>query len=313
MDESNMSHTSKFSTPGLNRYRQHVATNGDGEMTAVVSSHGGAADDRWWRSYLDRKLDLEKRKMQQDDEHHRDLLKLRRLEILSKEKHDKLKVDALRELTGAISRMIRHKIPSTVPSPVPSPALSPSPPPAQMAADEDNDDGSDLEEVDAGNVVAPNATLSCNLVGVSLRTNDEQVVEDCDDNSNGSDDKSVIDEGSKSNGSNEDAADDAIMTNSDSEIPDEIIGSLTENVEALIGNPDEIVKAIGPILEDITDSTYENEPENTVQNVSQDVAEKKVDEGEQVQVKEELKVEGSEEQIGVGDTTQILSEGSSVS
>lgn len=99
-DESNQSQRNAMP----NRQHQYIVTEGDTDIIPIASSVRPSTDDKWWRDYLNRKLDLETQKMQNEDEYRRDLLKLRRQEILSKEKHDKLKVDAIVSLTEAIAK-----------------------------------------------------------------------------------------------------------------------------------------------------------------------------------------------------------------
>lgn len=106
-DESNTSLPRRSATTS-NRFKRHVATDGDGEITAITSSRP-TSDDMWWRNYLNRKLDLDKEKMRQADEQHRDLIKMRKLEIFTKEKSDKLKIEAIQELTNAITKFIGTK------------------------------------------------------------------------------------------------------------------------------------------------------------------------------------------------------------
>lgn len=90
----------------LKRLRSHLATD---DVPPAASKTSAPSDDKWWRDYLDRKLDLEKEKLRRDDERHRDVMNFRKMSIMVQEKSEKMKVEAMTGLTSAITKLIEAK------------------------------------------------------------------------------------------------------------------------------------------------------------------------------------------------------------
>lgn len=84
-----------------------MATDGAVPTEAIESSL--PSDEKWWRDYLERKLDMEKEKMRREEDRHRDLMNFRKMSIMLQEKTEKVKVDALNGLTTAITKLLEAK------------------------------------------------------------------------------------------------------------------------------------------------------------------------------------------------------------
>lgn len=67
------------------------------------SNCNGDVDRIWWKEYFEQKLELEKEKLQKEDERHKDNLNFQKMVLIQ----DKLKVDAINSLTSAIKEYTR--------------------------------------------------------------------------------------------------------------------------------------------------------------------------------------------------------------
>lgn len=83
-----------------------MATDGD---APPHKSNESSTDDKWWRDYMERKLELEREKLRRKDERHRDLMNSHKMTALAQEKSTKIKVDAITDLTGAITKLLEAK------------------------------------------------------------------------------------------------------------------------------------------------------------------------------------------------------------
>lgn len=63
----------------------------------------GHTDGNWWKDYFEQKLELEREKLQKEQERHKDNLNLQKLLLTQ----DKLKVEAINSLTSAIKEYTR--------------------------------------------------------------------------------------------------------------------------------------------------------------------------------------------------------------
>lgn len=100
-------HSEAHSVTLLKRLRQNMATDDVPPPSAATSS--APSDDKWWRDYLERKMDLEKEKLRRDDERHRDVMNFRKMSIMVQEKSEKMKVEAMNNLTSAIAKLIEDR------------------------------------------------------------------------------------------------------------------------------------------------------------------------------------------------------------
>lgn len=70
---------------------------------AHVSSN--SFDDNWWKSYFDNKLELERKRMDKEDERHKDRMNFQKMAIMLQERVEKVKVEAMNNLTNALLRL----------------------------------------------------------------------------------------------------------------------------------------------------------------------------------------------------------------
>lgn len=92
----------------LKRFRQNLATDCDVPPAAAADS-SSASDEKWWRDYLERKLDLEREKMRREDDRHRDLMNFHKMSLIAQEKSTKIKVDAMNSLMDAFTKLVETK------------------------------------------------------------------------------------------------------------------------------------------------------------------------------------------------------------
>lgn len=62
-------------------------------------------DDNWWKTYFDQKLDLERKRMDKEDERHKDRMNFQKMAIMLQERVEKVKVEAMNNLTNALLRL----------------------------------------------------------------------------------------------------------------------------------------------------------------------------------------------------------------
>lgn len=66
-------------------------------------------DSVWWREYLDKKLEMDREKMRREQERHKDNMNFQKMALMLQEKVEKIKVDAINNLTNAISKLADQK------------------------------------------------------------------------------------------------------------------------------------------------------------------------------------------------------------
>ncbi|XP_055317617.1 uncharacterized protein LOC129576464 [Sitodiplosis mosellana] len=62
-------------------------------------------DETWWRGYFEQKLELERKKMDKEDERHKDRMNFQKMAIMLQERVEKIKVEAMNNLTNALLRL----------------------------------------------------------------------------------------------------------------------------------------------------------------------------------------------------------------
>lgn len=63
----------------------------------------------WWKDYLAKKLELDKEKMRREQERHKDNMNFQKMTLMLQEKVEKIKVDAINNLTNAITKLAEQK------------------------------------------------------------------------------------------------------------------------------------------------------------------------------------------------------------
>lgn len=66
-------------------------------------------DKLWWKDYLEKKLELDREKMKREQERHKDNMNFQKMTLMLQEKVEKIKVDAINNLTNAITKLAEQK------------------------------------------------------------------------------------------------------------------------------------------------------------------------------------------------------------
>lgn len=62
-------------------------------------------EENWWKGYFEQKLELERKKMDKEDERHKDRMNFQKMAIMLQERVEKIKVEAMNNLTNALLRL----------------------------------------------------------------------------------------------------------------------------------------------------------------------------------------------------------------
>lgn len=62
-------------------------------------------DESWWKNYFERKLELEREKVRKEDERHKDRMNFQKMAIMLQERVEKVKIEAMNNLTNALLRL----------------------------------------------------------------------------------------------------------------------------------------------------------------------------------------------------------------
>lgn len=72
---------------------------------AFVPGTSTSIDESWWKNYFERKLELERQRLEKEEERHKERMSFQKMAILSQERWEKIKVDAMNNLTNALLRL----------------------------------------------------------------------------------------------------------------------------------------------------------------------------------------------------------------
>lgn len=62
-------------------------------------------DETWWKSYFEKKLELEREKLNKEEERHKDRMNFQKMALMLQERVEKVKVEAVNNLTKALLRI----------------------------------------------------------------------------------------------------------------------------------------------------------------------------------------------------------------
>lgn len=77
----------------------------NGASTPALDTSTVAIDAVWWQSYFEKKLELEREKMRNEEERHKDRINFQKMALMLQERAEKLKVDAMNNLTTALLKL----------------------------------------------------------------------------------------------------------------------------------------------------------------------------------------------------------------
>lgn len=78
------------------------------DATVPPQSLSTGIDENWWKDYFERKLEMEREKMAKEDERHKDRMNFQKMAIMLQERMEKVKVEAINNLTNALLRVQEH-------------------------------------------------------------------------------------------------------------------------------------------------------------------------------------------------------------
>lgn len=89
----------------ISRENKRKASSIDENDCFEVPDAGASIDEVWWKSYFDKKLDLERERMQKEDERHKDRINFQKMALMLQERVEKIKVEAMNNLTNALLKL----------------------------------------------------------------------------------------------------------------------------------------------------------------------------------------------------------------
>lgn len=78
------------------------------DATVPPQNFSTGIDENWWKDYFERKLEMEREKMVKEDERHKDRMNFQKMAIMLQERMEKVKVEAINNLTNALLRVQEH-------------------------------------------------------------------------------------------------------------------------------------------------------------------------------------------------------------
>ncbi|XP_053965442.1 uncharacterized protein LOC128867889 [Anastrepha ludens] len=66
-------------------------------------------ESQWWKDYFERKLEVEREKIQCQKELHREQMQFHKMSLLQQEKIERLKIDAINSLTATLQKLVEAK------------------------------------------------------------------------------------------------------------------------------------------------------------------------------------------------------------
>lgn len=85
----------------------HIIHAGTSIDVTQVQSNGAShsVDESWWKNYFEKKLELERKRMEKEDERHKDRMNFQKMAIMLQERVEKIKIEAMKNLTNALLRL----------------------------------------------------------------------------------------------------------------------------------------------------------------------------------------------------------------
>ncbi|CAD7077808.1 unnamed protein product [Hermetia illucens] len=82
-----------------------------GDLPLEITHENGSmdTDNSWWKDYFDRKLQVDREKVQLQREMHRDLMNFNKMTLIQQEKIERIKIDAINNLTTTLQKLVENK------------------------------------------------------------------------------------------------------------------------------------------------------------------------------------------------------------
>ncbi|XP_017145885.1 putative uncharacterized protein DDB_G0294196 [Drosophila miranda] len=82
----------------------------NGKMFEMTQPHvQPLTDDVWWRDYFERKLDLEREKIDLQRSLQREQVQIQKMSMVQQERIERMKIDAINSLTGTLQKLVEAK------------------------------------------------------------------------------------------------------------------------------------------------------------------------------------------------------------
>ncbi|XP_041449245.1 putative mediator of RNA polymerase II transcription subunit 26 isoform X2 [Drosophila obscura] len=82
----------------------------NGKMFDMAPSHGQALTDNiWWKDYFERKLDVEREKIDLQRSMQREQVQIQKMSMVQQERIERMKIDAINSLTGTLQKLVEAK------------------------------------------------------------------------------------------------------------------------------------------------------------------------------------------------------------
>ncbi|XP_017474598.1 PREDICTED: basic-leucine zipper transcription factor A-like [Rhagoletis zephyria] len=89
---------------------EHVGSRGKCDNDEFPPICNGSQDDgTWWKDYFERKLEVEREKIQCQKELHREQMQFHKMSLLQQESIERLKIDAINSLTATLQKLVETK------------------------------------------------------------------------------------------------------------------------------------------------------------------------------------------------------------
>ncbi|KAH8401875.1 hypothetical protein KR009_008359 [Drosophila setifemur] len=89
---------------------QHMEANGKMFDLGRPQGQGyGHSDDVWWKDYFERKLEVEREKMEIQRNLQRDHMQIQKMSLVQQERIERMKIDAINSLTATLQKLVEAK------------------------------------------------------------------------------------------------------------------------------------------------------------------------------------------------------------
>lgn len=108
MSDSQDSHTSNIRESLRIKRQRHAAEQNHIVNVDIVQPQRNdplSIDESWWKNYFEQKLELERKRMEKEDERHKDRMNFQKMAIMLQERVEKIKIEAMNNLTNALLRL----------------------------------------------------------------------------------------------------------------------------------------------------------------------------------------------------------------
>ncbi|EDW02317.1 putative uncharacterized protein DDB_G0294196 [Drosophila grimshawi] len=75
----------------------------------LYEQHSQLADDAWWKDYFERKLDMEREKMELQRSLQREQTQIQKMSMVQQERIERMKIDAINSLTATLQKLVEAK------------------------------------------------------------------------------------------------------------------------------------------------------------------------------------------------------------